>query len=382
MQTSIGLASDNAGKTIVARGTVDASNIESTRKLNRRDPVFMKDTVSTGANSNTQLRMIDGGLLSLQQESALVVNQYQFNQQGQDDNVSMELLKGGLRTITGALSNSNNNYKLTTPVASIGVRGTHYETELDNGDLYLAVWQGVIDVQVTVGVSLQSFSLGQGEDYQFAIVRANGEVEYHLAIPNQFAQGHSENLLADSQRTLTAMTESETLLQKKPLDYASVPSIYRDISGESEFDIAGASLLDNDDFWIVSSATSPDIVAARQGEFTFNQLAEHSLASSVGDISNLSMSMTVDFDSARVPTGHISFSDSQGEWFAAFNGVIASSSLDININFASHGNALADGEIDGIFVNDASQIFGSIQLSEINNNSIFAGGGFLLQERP
>ena len=372
-------AQQNAGKTIVARGQVDATNEMDSRQLKRRSPVFLEDKVTTGQKSNTQLRMIDGGLLSLQQESVLVVNEYRFNQQDNDDSVSLELIKGGLRTITGALAKGNDNYKLQTPVASIGVRGTHYETELLEGDLYLAVWDGVIDVAVTVGNKPKTFSLGDGQDFQFAIVRANGEVEFSLSIPALFAQGHSEDLLADSQRNIESMTSVAHEIQQRPL-YEQSDITLTDTELSGEFDISGASLLDNDDFWTINEPTAPDVIAARSGEFTFNQLAEHSFSSSVGELSDIAMSMTVDFDLSRVSTGQLSFTDAQGEWFAVFNGVIGAQQLELNINFASHGNNLADGLINSFLVNNASEIFGNIQLTEIGDSSIFAGGNFLLQQ--
>ena len=92
------------------------------------------------------------------------------------------------------------------------------------------------------------------------------------------------------------------------------------------------------------------------------------------------MSLSVDFTLSRIPTGNLSFTDSGGEWFAVFNGVIQESSLDLNINFASHGNNLADGTITGLFVDNANKIFGNITLEETTNSGINAGGGFVLGE--
>ena len=53
-------ADESAGKTIMARGEVNATNEVGERELKRRAPVFIEDSVKTGLVSATQLRMIDG----------------------------------------------------------------------------------------------------------------------------------------------------------------------------------------------------------------------------------------------------------------------------------------------------------------------------------
>lgn len=56
-------------------------------------------------------------------------------------------------------------------IATIGVPfhmfATHYEIEIIQGEMFLAVWDGAIDVTVDVG--LQSIvSFGEGEDFHLA----------------------------------------------------------------------------------------------------------------------------------------------------------------------------------------------------------------------
>jgi len=373
-------AEDTAGKTIVARGQVNAKNLQQSRKLIRRSPVYLLDTVATGSNSNTQLRMIDGGLLSLQQQTQLIVAAYQFDQETNEGSVSLNLLKGGLRTVTGALKTGVDQYKMQTPVASIGVRGTHYEAELVQGSLYLSVWDGAIDVQVTVGSKPMKFSLGEHEDYKFAIVHANGEVEFTLKVPKVFSQGHSLAMLSEPLLNVAQTSKQEQLIKEEyPQRYLS--NTDESISNE-EFDQTGKILFDNDDIWGSLIPTSPDVITQLSGTVTFDQILEQSIVSNSGAITDLSMNMTVNFDTARVPTGQLSFNDTNGQWFAVFNGIINADALEININFASYNNNLVDGSINGLFLNNGSQIFGDFSLTQINNPVNNAGGSFLLVESP
>ncbi|PCI60995.1 MAG: hypothetical protein COB35_07410 [Gammaproteobacteria bacterium] len=378
--SSLSFSKDTAGKTIVARGKVDANYQQDIRPLKRRSPIFKLDTINTGENSNTQLRMIDGGLLSLQQETQLIVNNYQYNQQTHDGSVSLNLLKGGLRTVTGALKKGQNRYQMQTPVASIGVRGTHYEAELVKNDLYLSVWDGAIDVQVTVGSAPVKFSLGKSENYNYAIVHANGEVELTLKVPAVFAQGHSETIPAQQIADIAEISIQEQQIKNKyPDRYIGDP---HDDANNDEFDQSGNTLIDNNNLWGPLTPVTPEIIAARSGTVVFDNIIEHSITSSAGAISDLSMSMSVNFDTGRVPTGQLSFNDANGQWFAVFNGIIASSALEININFASYNNELVEGSINGILLNNGSQVFGDFSLSEINNSANHSGGGFLLTETP
>ena len=155
-------ANEVAGKTIIARGNVHATETATAtdRKLKRRSPIFDVDIVKTDVKSKAQLRMVDGGMISLKENSELVIAKYDYNAKEQKGSVAMELIKGGLRSVTGAIKAEKGNYQLTTPVGSIGIRGTHYEIEIVGGLLFIAVWDGAIDVSVEIGGQEQNVSLG------------------------------------------------------------------------------------------------------------------------------------------------------------------------------------------------------------------------------
>jgi hypothetical protein len=91
------------------------------------------------------------------------------------------------------------------------------------------------------------------------------------------------------------------------------------------------------------------------------------------------MNMDINFDNATVPTGQLSFSDNSGQWFAAFNGIIASGNLNLDISFASHGNNLADGDINASFFDGLDSIIGEFDLHEIQDPSNKADGSFLIK---
>lgn len=166
---SLAAQAEGIGKVIAARGDTHALNDEGVqRTLKRRSAVFNGDTLVTGADARLQVRFADGTLLALRPESEYRVDSYQYDQAEDDENFST-LLKGGFRTITGVISKDDPEaYKVKTPVATIGVRGTNYETALVGGGLDVAAWEGGVELESETG----KLVIGLGQDFNYARVAA------------------------------------------------------------------------------------------------------------------------------------------------------------------------------------------------------------------
>lgn len=104
------------------------------------------DTVITN-DGRAQIRFSDGGYFSLQPQTQFRVDEYHYSEgHDKDDHVFVSLLKGGLRTISGLIGKrSHAAYRMTTTVATIGIRGTEYALDV-NSTLYGHVSQGAIEV--------------------------------------------------------------------------------------------------------------------------------------------------------------------------------------------------------------------------------------------
>lgn len=101
----------------------------SSRAVQKGGAVEEGDRVKTSGNSIVQLKMIDGGLLSVRANTDMTISTYQTgNKQNTKGKVEFSLASGTFRSITGAISKANKQgYKVTTPVATIGIRGTDHE---------------------------------------------------------------------------------------------------------------------------------------------------------------------------------------------------------------------------------------------------------------
>lgn len=95
----------------------------------RNDQLYEGDTVIAENASNVQIRMIDGAVIWLRANSEFKIDAYKSKKNGSDvDESSLKLLTGSMRTVTGLIGKQNpDGYKLSTPNATIGVRGTEYD---------------------------------------------------------------------------------------------------------------------------------------------------------------------------------------------------------------------------------------------------------------
>lgn len=124
--SSFALTAENTGMVVASRGAVTAEISGEQRPLKQGDDIFVNDEIVTGNRSFAVLQFVDGAKVTIRPNSALVIEDYLYNGTDQDA-ATLSLLSGGLRVITGAMAKSNpENYKVRTPVALMGVRGTEF----------------------------------------------------------------------------------------------------------------------------------------------------------------------------------------------------------------------------------------------------------------
>ena len=157
---------DDAGSVLFSKGDVVAQRGAAVA-LSKGDAVLATDTITTGDASRTQLLMIDGAKIAVRPNSEIRLDEYSYAaasttvvEQSQDKSI-ISLVKGGFRTITGAIGEADrSNYEVRTPVGVLGIRGTNFAILLCGGDcdwapnvnpgepiedgLYIGVSEGVI----------------------------------------------------------------------------------------------------------------------------------------------------------------------------------------------------------------------------------------------
>jgi hypothetical protein len=91
-------------------------------QINVGDAVLRNETVRTGAASATRLVMIDSTNLSLGANSSITLDRTVFNDERSYKDVTIRMTTGAFRFVTG--HSDKNAYKITTGLATIGIRGT------------------------------------------------------------------------------------------------------------------------------------------------------------------------------------------------------------------------------------------------------------------
>jgi hypothetical protein len=140
-----------------AGGSVSvASGKDNPRPALKYDTITSGVTIRTGDNSHAVLKFEDGQVVSLQANSTLLVREYIYvPQQVEKSNIVFSMLKGGMRFVTGLIGQRDPKaFRLATPQATIGIRGTDFFAVLTDKGLYNQVSSGSISVTNASGMSI------------------------------------------------------------------------------------------------------------------------------------------------------------------------------------------------------------------------------------
>ena len=163
---------------IAARGEVTVVDAAGRRRaLEQGDAVRRHDTLRTGPQARAKIRFEDGERLFLRAASRVRVRDWRLPETGPGTRV-LELVRGGLRAISGAIGNrSGDTYRTVTPQTTLGIRGTDYVLQICGEDDCRVGGDagGTLDAGLYVGVESGRVSL-LNESGETAM--AAGEVRY------------------------------------------------------------------------------------------------------------------------------------------------------------------------------------------------------------
>jgi len=121
-----GEAGAAAGRAEFTIGGVTVSGKDGVqRPLARGTELDNGDVVRTN-NGRAQIRFTDGAYVSLQPNTEFGIREYRYdNRTDGNERGFFGLLKGAMRTVTGAIGRINRDrYQIATPTATVGIRGT------------------------------------------------------------------------------------------------------------------------------------------------------------------------------------------------------------------------------------------------------------------
>jgi len=202
-------AASLAAHVILSKGVATATTLEGkVRPLKRRSKVFSGDIINTGPKGSVQLRFVDKALMTIKASTQMDITNYLFKQDATagKEQVLMKLVKGGFRTITGSIGKGDKEaYKVSTPAASIGIRGTNYEVQQESGGAFvMAVYSGGISVANDAG----TIDLGLGADFNFTRVSADAAPQGLLEAPESLSVNAATDESQDEEKE--EASDSET----------------------------------------------------------------------------------------------------------------------------------------------------------------------------
>ena len=263
-----------------AAGRVTAISASGERPLTKGAEIGNGDTIRTADGSRAQVRFSDGALVSLQPRSEFRIDNYQFSgkEDGQEKGF-FSLLKGGLRTITGFIGRTHrNNYKVSTAVATIGIRGTEYTVQVqEDGTTQVHTGEGLIEISGTAG----SLLLASGES---GIVRPDAppqrtEIRPQLPLSEQVQDPSLQPVVSSSEnRDASGGLTMDGLLLDGDYEGFSVAVAYRPVGGLA---------------WPTPNIANADV------EFSAGRLVEIESSSGAGPTdADIDSSRVVDYGSA------------------------------------------------------------------------------------
>ncbi|MBF0628007.1 MAG: tandem-95 repeat protein [Magnetococcales bacterium] len=104
------------------------------RTLSDGAPLFPGDQIVTGKEARLILKMQDDAVIALGPDSEFVIQEYQFAPKEQTGNGVVDMNRGTVRFSSGKLAKLKDQpFKVVTPVATLGVRGTEGFVRLGDG---------------------------------------------------------------------------------------------------------------------------------------------------------------------------------------------------------------------------------------------------------
>jgi hypothetical protein len=113
-------------------------------QINVGDNVMRDETVRTGADSAARLVMADSTNVSLGANATLKLDRSIFNDEHTYREIAVRLASGAFRFVTGHSAKAA--YKITTPLATIGVRGTILDILSERGRTTVVLQEGAASV--------------------------------------------------------------------------------------------------------------------------------------------------------------------------------------------------------------------------------------------
>lgn len=223
LSPSIALATE-AGSEIVGEITTAIGNSIVRHQSGKEAPATKGQHIHTGDRIETlhgghvHIRFIDGGMVSVRPLSRLQIEAYRNSNNQTLAAIKFKLEEGVVRSVTGQWGEaSRDRFRLNTPVAAIGVKGTDFIVKADSQKTFASVVSGAIVMAPLEGTCATGLGPCQGDrsamlsaemqGKMLELIQHNGTPRIVPAVDLLARQGNGE---AQNNRPTSAIGSTDT----------------------------------------------------------------------------------------------------------------------------------------------------------------------------
>jgi hypothetical protein len=145
LSTGTALAQSSIGSAVLIERDVSGSFAGRTRTLAMGDGVQSNENIKTASASSAELRFLDQTNLTIGPTSSVVLDRFVYNPDGSARAGTLNMAIGAARWV-GSQTQSDEAYKVQTPHAVIGVRGTVFDLVVETRRTIVTLREGAIVV--------------------------------------------------------------------------------------------------------------------------------------------------------------------------------------------------------------------------------------------
>lgn len=144
-------AAEPVGSAIIIKENVFGFGADGARDLSVSDAVYRNEEISAASQSHGELELSDGSKIIVGENSIVLLDDFVVGDGGFRSG-SIKVVKGAFRFITG--SSKKGAFKVSTPKATIGVRGTFFDVYVDDGKETVVLFRGEVSVCTSSGCQI------------------------------------------------------------------------------------------------------------------------------------------------------------------------------------------------------------------------------------
>jgi hypothetical protein len=163
LTTANSAAAAEAGHVTRLRGEASVTSAGAKHDLSEGAALMEGDRITTGHDTRLELTLGDGTVVKLGDDSDLTIDAFLYDPAANKGNAALRLTAGVFRAVSGGIAKlPGEPLRVTTPVATIGIRGTDFWGRQTERTLLLALLGGrAVFVETKAGhveVTQQNFA--------------------------------------------------------------------------------------------------------------------------------------------------------------------------------------------------------------------------------